>query len=79
MFLNYTEAILRFYCMFITVNGHPMQASGDQIQFTQRATDPLLSMINGSDQTTTQPTQVMHQPLTLNTDLSFSLFCFGTF
>ncbi|XP_038589452.1 LOW QUALITY PROTEIN: rho guanine nucleotide exchange factor 28 [Micropterus salmoides] len=45
------------YTSLLSVNGHPMQASGDQIQFTQCATDPLLSMINSSDQTTTQPTQ----------------------
>ncbi|XP_042365599.1 rho guanine nucleotide exchange factor 28, partial [Plectropomus leopardus] len=41
----------------ISVNGHPMQSSGVQSQFTQHATDPLLSVINSSVQTITQRTQ----------------------
>ncbi|XP_019124676.1 rho guanine nucleotide exchange factor 28 isoform X2 [Larimichthys crocea] len=45
------------YPSLLSVNGHPMQSSGVQSQFTQSATDPLLSMTNSSDQTITQQTQ----------------------
>ncbi|XP_074474476.1 rho guanine nucleotide exchange factor 28 isoform X3 [Sebastes fasciatus] len=42
------------YPYSLSVNGHPMLSSGVQ---NQRATDPLLSMINSSDQTITHHTQ----------------------
>ncbi|XP_070706318.1 rho guanine nucleotide exchange factor 28 [Pempheris klunzingeri] len=45
------------YPSTLSVNGHPMKSSGVQSQFTQHATDPLLSMINSSDQTITEQTQ----------------------
>ncbi|XP_051267668.1 rho guanine nucleotide exchange factor 28 isoform X1 [Dicentrarchus labrax] len=45
------------YTSSLSVNGHPVQSSGVQSQFTQCATDPLLSMINTSSQTITQQTQ----------------------
>ncbi|XP_044189814.1 rho guanine nucleotide exchange factor 28 isoform X2 [Thunnus albacares] len=45
------------YPSSLFVNGHPMQSNGVQSQFSQPATGPLLSMINSSDQTITQPTQ----------------------
>lgn len=55
-----------------------MQSSGVQSQFAQRATDPLRLMINSSDHTATQRTQVIHHPLFLNPKLSFNLFYFAT-
>ncbi|XP_032395528.1 rho guanine nucleotide exchange factor 28 isoform X3 [Etheostoma spectabile] len=45
------------YPSSLSVNGHPMPSSGVQSQSTQRATSPLLSMINSSDQTFTLQTQ----------------------
>ncbi|XP_028458087.1 rho guanine nucleotide exchange factor 28 isoform X3 [Perca flavescens] len=45
------------YPSSLSVNGHPMQSGGVQSQSPQRATDPLLSMINSSDQTFTHQTQ----------------------
>nr|XP_046230151.1 rho guanine nucleotide exchange factor 28 isoform X2 [Scatophagus argus] len=42
----------------LSVNGHPIQSGGVQNQFGQRAEDPLLSMINSSNQTITQHTPV---------------------
>lgn len=47
--------------MITTVNGHANQSSGVQSQFTQHASDPLLStVICSSDQTVSQKKQVMH-------------------
>ncbi|XP_062291104.1 rho guanine nucleotide exchange factor 28 [Scomber scombrus] len=43
------------YPSSLFVNGHPMQSNGVQSQFSHHATEPLLSMINSSNQT--QPTQ----------------------
>ncbi|XP_029300781.1 LOW QUALITY PROTEIN: rho guanine nucleotide exchange factor 28 [Cottoperca gobio] len=45
------------YPSSLSVNGHPMQSGGVQSQFIQRATDPLLSMINSSDHIITHRTQ----------------------
>ncbi|XP_078018226.1 rho guanine nucleotide exchange factor 28 isoform X2 [Epinephelus lanceolatus] len=45
------------YPSSLSVNGHPIQSSGEESRFTQRAADPLPSVINSSDQTITQWTQ----------------------
>ncbi|XP_044031288.1 rho guanine nucleotide exchange factor 28 isoform X2 [Siniperca chuatsi] len=57
------------YPSSLSVNEHLMQCSGDQSQFTQRATDPLLSMINSSDQTITQRTQAEDADIKYSTSI----------
>ncbi|XP_040013319.1 rho guanine nucleotide exchange factor 28 isoform X2 [Xiphias gladius] len=55
------------YSSSSSVNGHPMKSSAVQSQFTQHATDPLLSMINSNDQTIT------HQTQAVDVDLKYSV------
>ncbi|KAI3362135.1 hypothetical protein L3Q82_012465, partial [Scortum barcoo] len=45
------------YPSSLSVNGHPMQSSGVQSQLAPRPSDPLLLMIDSSDETITQETQ----------------------
>lgn len=63
---------LRLYCMFTTVNGHPMQSSGLQSQSIQCDTDCPLAIISSSDQIITQ--QVLHRPFSSNMGLSLHVF-----
>lgn len=58
------------FCMFITVNGHPMKTSGVQ---SQHAPDSLLSIIDSNNQTIAHQTQVVHHPRS-NTLLYFPPF-----
>ncbi|XP_056259969.1 rho guanine nucleotide exchange factor 28 isoform X2 [Seriola aureovittata] len=55
------------YPSLSSVNGHPMKSSGVESQFTQRAPDPLLSMINSNDQT------IAHQTQPDDVDLKYSI------
>ncbi|XP_034564779.1 rho guanine nucleotide exchange factor 28 [Notolabrus celidotus] len=48
-------------CLSSSVNGHPTLSSAVQSQLSLQASDPLLSMIDSSDQTVTQQTQVVDE------------------